>query len=95
MKSAISKRSVELNGHKTSVSLEDEFWTGLRMIAELQKLPLPDLLQTIAAAKGHANLSSAIRVFVLSHYRVQSAAPSIGMEAEPPILSARPRSSLA
>jgi predicted DNA-binding ribbon-helix-helix protein len=74
MKSAIVKRSVELNGHKTSVSLEDEFWSGLRQIAATQKIPLPDLLRSIDAERGLANLSSAIRVFVLSHYREQAAA---------------------
>ena len=78
MKSAIVKRSVELNGHKTSVSLEDEFWNGLRQIAETQKTPLPNLLQSIDSGRGVANLSSAIRVFVLSHYRAQAAAHGTG-----------------
>jgi predicted DNA-binding ribbon-helix-helix protein len=78
MKSAIVKRSVELNGHKTSVSLEDEFWNGLRQIAETQKTPLPNLLQSIDSGRGVANLSSAIRVFVLSHYRAQAAAHGAG-----------------
>jgi predicted DNA-binding ribbon-helix-helix protein len=74
MKSAIVKRSVELNGHKTSVSLEDEFWNGLRQIADAQNTPLPSLLQSIDSGRGLANLSSAIRVFVLNHYRAQAAA---------------------
>ncbi len=74
MKSAIVKRSVELNGHKTSVSLEDEFWNGLRQIADTKAIPLPDLLQSIDAGRGLANLSSAIRVFVLGHYRDRAAA---------------------
>ncbi len=69
MKSAIVKRSIELNGHKTSVSLEDEFWTSLRTIANQQDVSLPALLLTIDAERQGANLSSAIRVFVLSHYR--------------------------
>lgn len=72
MKSAIIKRSIELNGHKTSVSLEDEFWDGLRAIADLKKRPLPELLRTIDAERKGANLSSAIRVFVLDHYRIPS-----------------------
>ncbi|MBI1205151.1 MAG: aryl-sulfate sulfotransferase [Rhodopseudomonas sp.] len=74
MKSSIVKRSIELKGHKTSVSLEDEFWSGLRSIAESSRTPLPDLLQTIDAKRGQANLSSAIRVFVLVHYRELAAA---------------------
>jgi predicted DNA-binding ribbon-helix-helix protein len=80
MKSAIVKRSVELNGHKTSVSLEDEFWNGLRQIAETQKTPLPDLLKSIDAERGLANLSSAIRVFVLAHYRERAAAHAAARE---------------
>jgi len=75
MKSGILKRSVELNGHKTSVSLEDEFWDGLRAIAEMKKRPLPDLLRTIDAERNGANLSSAIRVFVLDHYRTRPGGP--------------------
>lgn len=72
-KSAIVKRSVELHGHKTSVSLEDEFWDGLRAIAETQNTPLPALLQSIDAARGHSNLSSAIRVYVFEHHRAAAA----------------------
>ena len=68
-KSAIIKRSIELHGHKTSVSLEDQFWDGLRFIAEVKRTPLPALLQTIDSQRGHANMSSAIRVYVLEYYR--------------------------
>lgn len=72
-KSAIVKRSIELHGHKTSVSLEDQFWDGLRDIAERTRTPLPMLLQTIDAQRGYANLSSAIRVYVLEHHRAAAA----------------------
>ncbi|RDV05223.1 ribbon-helix-helix domain-containing protein [Undibacter mobilis] len=72
-KSAIVKRSIELHGHKTSVSLEDQFWDGLRDIAERTRTPLPALLQTIDAQRGYANLSSAIRVYVLEHHRAAAA----------------------
>lgn len=72
-KSAIVKRSIELHGHKTSVSLEDQFWDGLRDIAERSRTPLPMLLSTIDAQRGYANLSSAIRVYVLEHHRAASA----------------------
>ena len=71
MKSAIIKRSIELNGHKTSVSLEDEFWTSLRSIAHAQNISLPALLQIIDQGREGANLSSAIRVHVLSYYRAR------------------------
>ncbi len=70
LKSAIVKRSIELNGHKTSVSLEDEFWLSLRQIAILKNVSLPALLQSIDQAREGTNLSSAIRVYVLNHYRV-------------------------
>ncbi len=72
LKSAIVKRSIELNGHKTSVSLEDEFWLSLRQIAILKNVTLPVLLQSIDRAREGANLSSAIRVYVLNHYRLQA-----------------------
>ena len=74
MKSAIIKRSIELNGHKTSVSLEDEFWMSLRTIDNQQDISMPSLLQTIDSSREGANLSSAIRVYVLSHYRTLAAA---------------------
>ena len=70
LKSAIVKRSIELHGHKTSVSLEDEFWLSLRQIATLKDISLPVLLQSIDRAREGANLSSAIRVYVLNHYRI-------------------------
>jgi predicted DNA-binding ribbon-helix-helix protein len=76
MKSAITKHSIELNGHKTSVSLEYEFWSSLRAIADLKKTPLSVLLQSIDAKRDGANLSSAIRVFVLTHYRAQTVGQS-------------------
>ena len=69
LKSAIIKRSIELNGHKTSVSLEDEFWLSLRQIAASAGTGLPALLQTIDSSREGANLSSAIRVYVLNHFR--------------------------
>jgi predicted DNA-binding ribbon-helix-helix protein len=85
-RSAIIKRSIELHGHKTSVSLEDQFWDGLREIAEKKRTPLPMLLQTIDAQRGLANLSSAIRVYVLEFHRAASAAetPNRDMRIFPP-----------
>ena len=69
MRSPIVKRSVIIGGHKTSVSLEAPFWDGLRHIAELQDVPVSGMLKQIDAGRNTANLSSAIRVFVLEHYR--------------------------
>ena len=72
MKSTIIKRSIVLKGRKTSVSLETEFWDGLREIACTQKAKLTELAQQIDKDRKDANLSSAIRVFVLNHLRAAS-----------------------
>jgi predicted DNA-binding ribbon-helix-helix protein len=71
MKSPVVKRSIILAGHKTSVSLEDEFWEGLKEIAGKQLMTLSTLVDTIDAQRQQGNLSSALRVFVLEHYRSQ------------------------
>jgi predicted DNA-binding ribbon-helix-helix protein len=71
MKSSVMKRSVILTGHKTSVSLEDEFWKGLREIAHERDMTLSELIAAIDADRERANLSSAIRLFVLRFYRDQ------------------------
>src|SRR5262245_48686570 len=69
MKSPVVKRSIAIAGHKTSVSLEDAFWTGLKEIAGDRDVTLSDLIASIDTERRHGNLSSAIRVFVLDHYR--------------------------
>ncbi len=68
MQSKIVKRSIVVDHHKTSVSLEDEFWTGMREIAHTEHQTITDLVSAIK--KDHdGNLSSAIRRFVLAYYR--------------------------
>jgi predicted DNA-binding ribbon-helix-helix protein len=69
MQPAVKKRSVVVGGHKTSISLENEFWECLRDIAQSQQMSLSALLATIKAEQRENSLSSAIRVFVLNHYR--------------------------
>ncbi len=69
MKSPVVKRSIVIAGHKTSVSLEDEFWKGLKEIATNREMTLSDLVATIDTDRRQGNLSSAIRLFVLDHYR--------------------------
>jgi predicted DNA-binding ribbon-helix-helix protein len=65
-----AKRSLTLHGHRTSVSLEPEFWEAFRDIAADRNIPLNQLAAEIDdARKGDAGLASAIRVFVLDHYR--------------------------
>ena len=67
--SAIIKRSVIINGRKTSVSLEDPFWEGLRLIAKDRNLGLSKLVQEIYETSTSENLSSSIRLHVLRHYQ--------------------------
>ena len=71
MKSPVVKRSIVIAGHKTSVSLEDAFWQGLKEIAVEREMTLSDLVAAIDTGRQHGNLSSAIRLFVLDFYRSQ------------------------
>jgi predicted DNA-binding ribbon-helix-helix protein len=68
----IVKRSLVIAGHRTSVSLEDAFWRRLRRIAAERGLSLNRLAAIVDSDRGEANLSSALRVFVLE---AESAAP--------------------
>ena len=78
MKSSVSKRSLVVSkrssviaGHKTSVSLEDEFWNSLKEIAGQRGMTVAELVGAIDRDRKHGNLSSAIRLFVLGVYRDQ------------------------
>ena len=72
MNSTNIKRSIARNGRKTSVSLEKEFWDGLRDIAALQGIKIKNLVEQIDEERGGGvNLSSAIRVFVFNQLRAQ------------------------
>jgi predicted DNA-binding ribbon-helix-helix protein len=71
MKSAVIKRSIVLDGHKTSVSLENEFWDGLREIAGRENTTLAMLVGQIDHERDSCNLSSAIRVFVFNNFRAR------------------------
>ena len=64
-RAGIVKRSLTISGHRTSVSLEDAFWRRLKALAAERALSPSALIAEIDAARGAANLSSAIRVFVL------------------------------
>lgn len=78
MQSVIVKRSVVIAGHKTSVSLEDPFWDGLKDIGRGQKTTLSNLVNDIDTKRLSGNLSSAIRLFVLDHFRGQTSGNSAG-----------------
>jgi predicted DNA-binding ribbon-helix-helix protein len=62
------KRSIRIDGHLTSVSLELQFFEALKEIANERGTNLQDLVATIKAERRKGNLSSAIRVFVIEHY---------------------------
>ena len=81
MKSSIVKRSIVIAGHKTSVSVEDAFWQGLKEPAHIRRTTLSDLVAAISAARPHGNLSSAIRLAVLDHYK---SLPSMPVVIVPP-----------
>ncbi len=69
MKTSVVKHSVVIDGHKTSISLEDAFWSGLREIAHAQGVTVSKLIAEIDQARTQNNLSSAIRLFVLDYVR--------------------------
>jgi len=70
MNSAIEKHSVIINGHKTSVSLEEAFWNDLKEIAHTQRSTLSEMVGKIDSERQlrqQGNLSSALRLFVLEY----------------------------
>lgn len=69
---AVVKRSVVIRHQKTSVSLEAAFWDGLKEIATRKGLKISALIEAIDAARQTNNLSSALRLFVLEHFRLHS-----------------------
>jgi predicted DNA-binding ribbon-helix-helix protein len=88
MSSPVVKRSIVIAGHKTSVSLEDAFWQGLKDIASGRDMTLSDLVATIDVDRHQGNLSSAIRLFVLHHYRELAGASSPPREGGASVLHA-------
>lgn len=69
MKSPVIKRSIVVAGHKTSVSLEEAFWTGMKEISALRNMTLSELVGEIDSGRNQGNLSSAIRLYVLDYFR--------------------------
>jgi predicted DNA-binding ribbon-helix-helix protein len=76
MKSPVIKRSIVVGGHKTSVSLEEAFWSGMKDIAGERGNTLSDLVSEIDGNRQQGNLSSAIRLFVLGHFKDRAASPA-------------------
>ncbi len=73
MKSPIIKRPISVDGRRTNICLEDAFWMGLREIAQSRAMTISAVVADIDMHRRHANLSSAVRLFVLEHAQVQAA----------------------
>jgi len=78
MNSTLKKRSVVIGGRRTSVSLEDDFWMSLRQIARGRQVTVSDLTASLDGARENSNLSSAIRIFILDHYRAMAGQSNVG-----------------
>jgi predicted DNA-binding ribbon-helix-helix protein len=87
MPSAIFKRSVAVSGHRTSVTLEEEFWREPQDIAHARHITLMWLVGEIDVNRRYANLSSQIRTYVFDYYRSQ--APVVMLTAADPADAAR------
>jgi predicted DNA-binding ribbon-helix-helix protein len=68
-KSLVQKRDITINGHRSSVSLEEPFWESLKAIAAESDLTLMGIVDQIYRTRKTANLSSEIRQFVLAYYQ--------------------------
>ena len=77
MKSLVVKRSVIIDGHKTSMSLEDDFWQGVKKIAAGRRVTIAGLVHEIDRQRQQGNLSSAVRLFVLEYYRSRAHAGDV------------------
>ncbi len=69
----MAKRSLSIAGHRTSISIEDAFWSGLAEIAGARQVSVAALVAEIDNGRRDANLSSAVRLFVLAWYRARAA----------------------
>ncbi len=67
--SSPNKHTVVINGHNTSVFVEDDFWIELKKISSDKKVSLSELISLIDQNKKKSNLSSAIRLYILNHLR--------------------------
>lgn len=63
----MKKRSVTLKGHRTSITLETEFWDSLNAIAAARKTSLQKIIEGVDSGRGNAGLSSALRIFILKN----------------------------
>ncbi len=87
MKSPVVKRSIVVAGHKTSVSLEEAFWNGMKEISGRRNMTLSELVGEIDGNRQQGNLSSAIRLFVLDHFRSQACGEPAVADPKPQVKS--------
>jgi predicted DNA-binding ribbon-helix-helix protein len=78
MKSFVTKRSITVNGLKTSVSLEDSFWDALREVADKERTSVAKLVGQIENSRTTINLSGAIRIFLLHHFMEKFRSAGVG-----------------
>ena len=70
----VKKRSIKIDGHTTSISLEDEFWDALKQLSEDKNISLAQLVSDIDTARPAAQgLSSALRVYILQQTQKKAA----------------------
>ena len=70
------KRSFTIGRHRTSISLEAPFWEALKEVAKTRRMPVAQLVQAIDRERPHGGgLSSAVRIWLLDHYRNGGAQP--------------------
>ena len=86
LSSRVVKRSLSIQGHRTSISLEEDFWLALKSIAECRGTSLAGLVAEIDQARSRVNLSSALRVFVLRDFQTQRVSTDSGIAITPPVL---------
>jgi predicted DNA-binding ribbon-helix-helix protein len=67
--SLVKKRTIVIANHNTSVSMESAFWDSLKEIAASEGIPINRLVSRIHAKRQNANMSSAVRVYILEYYR--------------------------
>jgi predicted DNA-binding ribbon-helix-helix protein len=89
LRSQVTKRSLVVGGHKTSVSLEDAFWIELRSIAHNLGVHLSQLVGSIDSEREHSNLSSAIRLFVFEYRNRASNGHELSPQAKAVLSGAR------
>jgi predicted DNA-binding ribbon-helix-helix protein len=83
LNAVVKKRSIMINNKKTSMSLEEPFWAGLKQVASERNTSMQKLVGTLNNERDGGNLSSTVRVFLLDHYRGAVAANDARPEAPP------------